>query len=411
MVDKCTSTISRGWRTRLATLPVTQQQHGILNQESQPRPQPSGSPFSLYAKWTSVLSENRSLLPQLEGIADEWMSSPVLSIVHKRHPAPSGDPHDYVSRGPYWWADPNSADGLPYIRRDGQVNPEYYEYDSVVLQSLCIAVPHLVLYALGAESTRHAEQAGKLLRGWFLDPATRMNPHLNYAQGIPGITEGRAIGIIDTTPMVLLIEAIKKLPFNSEWTPENLCATKDWFSQYLDWLLESPFGPRERDEPNNHGTWYDAQVVSFALFCERPEIARHQIETFTLPRVLNHITPDGEQPRELRRTLSWSYCTYNLCAFAWLATFARDLDIDLWAESGPAQGRIVRAMDWLLPYYLGEKEWTGQQIHPFDRSGVALLSYLFWLGTKEERFMNLCTKIDSLPWQRFLSSKSNKGRL
>ncbi len=32
---------------------------------------------------------------------------------------PSGDKHDYASMGPYWWPDPNTPDGLPYIRRDG----------------------------------------------------------------------------------------------------------------------------------------------------------------------------------------------------------------------------------------------------------------------------------------------------
>jgi Alginate lyase len=26
----------------------------------------------------------------------------------------------------YWWPDQSEPDGLPYIRHDGQVNPEYY---------------------------------------------------------------------------------------------------------------------------------------------------------------------------------------------------------------------------------------------------------------------------------------------
>ena len=37
---------------------------------------------------------------------------------------PSGDKHDYMSQAPYWWPDPAKADGRPYIRRDGQRNPE-----------------------------------------------------------------------------------------------------------------------------------------------------------------------------------------------------------------------------------------------------------------------------------------------
>lgn len=31
----------------------------------------------------------------------------------------------------------------------------------------------------------------KYLQVWFVDKATKMNPHLNYGQGIPAITMGR----------------------------------------------------------------------------------------------------------------------------------------------------------------------------------------------------------------------------
>jgi hypothetical protein len=29
-----------------------------------------------------------------------------------------------MSLAPYWWPDPKSPNGLPYIRRDGERNPE-----------------------------------------------------------------------------------------------------------------------------------------------------------------------------------------------------------------------------------------------------------------------------------------------
>lgn len=367
--------------------------------------QPS-SPLSLFSNWATILSENPSALEHLKRLADDWLEAPALSVANKRHPAPSRDAHDYVSMGPYWWPDPLRPDGLPYVRRDGEVNPQFYEYDSTALEALCFAVPHLVLYALGADSSRHAQQAGKLLWSWFLDPATRMNPHLNYAQFIPGITDGRPIGIIDTSSLVILIEATKYLPFNSEWTPAYLAALKGWFSNYLDWLLEGPFGPRERDELNNHGTWYDVQVASYAMFCDRPEVARQQIQSYTIPRILGQIEADGKQPRELARTLSLTYSTFNLLAFAFLALIARGLAIDLWTESGPAQGRLLKALEWLEPYYVGQQKWRGEQIHAFDTSSAAPLFYLAWLGTENTRFLKLCTPIEKQPWQRLIFSKS-----
>lgn len=336
---------------------------------------------TLFFNCAAVLSEHTSTLANLESLASEWLRVSAFSVVSKKQVPPSGDPHDYVSMAAYSWPDPLKPDGLPYVGRDGEVNPEFYEYDSSALEGLCSAVPHLVLYALAADSSRHAEQAGRLLRSWFLDPATRMNPHLNYAQFIPGVTTGRFIGIIDTTSFVFLLEAIKCLSFNPEWTPEHLAALKNWFSSYLDWLLESSFGPQERDMTNNHGTWYDAQVASCAVFCGRPGIARQQIQTYTIPRILRQIEPDGTQPRELARTLSLTYTTYNLLALASLAMIARDLRIDLWAEAGPAQGRLLKALDWMEPYYAGRQEWDKKQIHPFNMSSVAPLLYLAWLGT------------------------------
>lgn len=357
-------------------------------------------------EWVSALRENPSSLEELGRLAAPWLKAPAISVTGKKRMAPSGDPHDYASLATYWWPDPKDPTGKSYVRRDGEPNPEFFEYDAPALEALCTAVNYLVFYALAADSIGHAEQAGRLLRGWFLDPATCMNPNLNHAGMIPGVTDGQGIGIIDTTSLIFLVQAAGHLPFNAEWTPEHLAGLKSWFSQYLDWLLESPLGCEERDRSNNHGSWYDAQVVSFALFCGRPEVARQQILTYAIPRVLQQISPDGSQPRELERTLSLTYCTYNALAFASVAEGARNLGIDLWSESGPAHGRLVKALDWLAPYYAGRQEWNGKQIHPFDSSSAALLLYAAWHGTQEPRFLELCKQLEKHPWQRFLFSKA-----
>jgi hypothetical protein len=57
--------------------------------------------------------------------ADIALQAAFVSVVQKIQTPPSGDKHDYMSLGPYWWPDTTKPDGLPYIRRDGEVNPEY----------------------------------------------------------------------------------------------------------------------------------------------------------------------------------------------------------------------------------------------------------------------------------------------
>src|SRR5436305_1129232 len=72
--------------------------------------------FALYGADNPAI---RALVHQ----ADKDMSAGPYSVMHKKLTPPSGDKHDYYSVGPYWWPDPSKPDGLPYIRRDGEVNP------------------------------------------------------------------------------------------------------------------------------------------------------------------------------------------------------------------------------------------------------------------------------------------------
>src|SRR5260221_240404 len=56
--------------------------------------------------------------------AQKALSVKPVSVMDKPKAGPSGDKHDYFSTAPYFWPDPAKKDGLPYIRKDGQRNPE-----------------------------------------------------------------------------------------------------------------------------------------------------------------------------------------------------------------------------------------------------------------------------------------------
>ena len=144
--------------------------------------------------------------------ADEYLQEEPLSVMMKKQTAPSGSKHDYVSRAPYWWPDASKADGLPYIRKDGERNPELDDFtDHIYLSKLCNMVSKLALAYYLTDNEAYAQKAAVMLRTWFLDAETQMNPNLNYAQQIPGVTDGRGIGIIETPCIAEMLDYVNTL--------------------------------------------------------------------------------------------------------------------------------------------------------------------------------------------------------
>jgi len=324
-----------------------------------------------WTEYSTALAQNPKAFAELKKLADSALALKPLSVVGKSIPAASGDPHDYFSMGPYWWPNPDSANGLPYIRKDGQPNPDSRNTDRPKLDELTQSVATLILFASEADSLPHAEKAAALVRAWFLDPATRMNPNLNYAQAIPGRTDGRGIGIIDTHSLIYLLDQLAHLP-PTAWTAEDDQGLKQWFTAFVNWLLTSPNGRTENGEHNNHGTWYDAQVVAFSLYADQPDIARERIQTITRKRLCEQVELDGRQPHEIARTLSLSYSTFNLLAFVSLAQMGRHVGVDLWSD--PETGsRLRAAIRFLLPYFRNPASWPHEQIKPFTSRAVEFL--------------------------------------
>ena len=312
-------------------------------------------------------------LAELRQEADLCLSAGPWTVVAKEVIPPSGDKHDYMSVGPYWWPDPQQPDGLPYIRRDGEVNPERMDYDNVGLSNTAHNSLTLALAWYFTQNPAYCDHASELLRTWFLRPDTRMNPNLNFGQAIPGRTEGRGIGIIDTTSLIQVVDAALILESSEAWTGEDADALREWFAAYLDWLRTSPHGQAEARTKNNHGTWYDAQVACFAIYAGFPDVARTVLNSSAKTRIASQIGPNGQQPLELARTKSWDYSVMNLKGFFTLASLAEHLDVDLWTYQPSSGGRIRVALDWLLPFAKRESTWKHEQITEFAGSKLAAL--------------------------------------
>jgi Alginate lyase len=300
---------------------------------------------------------------KLQRDAEKARAAGPFSIVNKVVSPPSGNKHDYLSQAPYFWPDPNKPKGLPYIRRDGERNPEINQInDHKSLDDLVVSVETLALAYYFDGNQAYAVKAVELLRAFFLDPATRMNPNLEYAQFVPGVNTGRGIGLIETRGLSRVVDAIGLLAESKSLTAQDERGLQDWFAQFLQWMQESRNGREEAAAKNNHGTFYDVQIVSYALFVGRRDLAKRILETAKQKRIASQIEPDGRQPLELARTKAWSYSNMNLDGLTLLATLGTRVGVDLWNFQTRDGRGIRKAIDFLTPVAIGEQKWGYQEI-------------------------------------------------
>jgi hypothetical protein len=301
-------------------------------------------------------------LSRLRRDADKAMSEGPFTVTAKQRVPPSGDKHDYLTLAPYWWPDSSKPDGLPYIRRDGEMNPESKrDTDNPRLTAMASAVETLAQAYYFTNEEQYAARAALLLRVWFTDKATRMNPNYIYAQAVMGRNAGRGAGLIDARRFIQVVDAVGLLRDSRTWTKQDQQGLQDWFHAFVHWMQTSANGKEEASARNNHGTWFAADLAAFALFLGNDALARQTIEAVKL-RIAWQIEPDGRQPLELERTRAISYSLFNLSALCTVAAIGEKAGVDLWNyETNDGRG-LSAALAYLAPFALGEKQWPHKQL-------------------------------------------------
>ena len=305
--------------------------------------------------------------------ADKALAAPVVAVTDKHTLLPpSGNKHDYFSLSPYWWPDSTKPNGLPYIRRDGETNPESKrDLDQPRVATMGANVQTLALAYWFSGNEKYATGAARQVRAWFLDTATRMTPHLRFSQLVRGIDQERGSGIIDTRWFTEVVDAVGLLRGSSSWTAADQRGLQQWFAEYLKWLRATPNGAHEHDAKNNHGSWYAAQAATYAMFVGDTATARGLVNE-AKARIGWQITPAGEQPIEMERTRSMHYSGFNVEALSRVAEVGRRLGVDLWHYQAPDGGSLQKAIDHLAMFVGDPSKWPGQQITPVDPQDMAI---------------------------------------
>lgn len=309
--------------------------------------------------------------------ADKALAGPYYAVTEKTRTPLSGDKHDYISMGPYWWPDPSKPNGEPYIRKDGEVNPERNTeaFDAVRMDNMASAVEALALAYYFTGEAKYATKASELLYVWFLDPDTRMRPHMTYAQGVPGRTLGRAEGVLDTFRLLRVVESIGLLAPSGAIKPAEQKALEHWFEVYTMWMQTAPTGKEERAARNNHGIWYDYQLATFALFARKPDLAKEVLASVGKGRIDPQIAADGKLPEELSRTKALHYSYFALEPLVGMAELGPCVGVDLWGYKGPKGQGIRAAYDYLAQFVGNEKAFPYKDLKPEDATREALPLY------------------------------------
>lgn len=306
---------------------------------------------------------------QLLGDARKELTKEPLSVMMKEKTPASGNKHDYMSQARYYWADPAKPDGLPYISRDGESNPELEKLDRVRLGNMANGVINLSLAWYFSGDEKYARKATELIRVWFLNKDTRMNPNLNYAQMIPGHNEGRgrSYGVIDTYSFIEMLDAVQLLEKSKAFTAKDSKQLKEWFGKLVNWVLTSDLGQEEGRANNNHSVAHDAQLIAFAIYAGNKPVAERVLNEFPAKRIFMQIEPDGSQPQELRRTLAFGYSEYNIQHMIDIFQMGQKIGIPIDNATSTDGRNFYKAVDFLIPYFGKEKaDWPYQQISDWD---------------------------------------------
>jgi Alginate lyase len=331
--------------------------------------------------------------------ADAALKLEPITITKYHAKFSKGGPNDFYSEADYFWPNPKTPDGLPYINRDGQSNPDLFSKHRMAMRHLRTAVAALAAaYKITGEN-RYAVKAAELLRVFFLDPKTRMNPNLQYAQAVPGASTGRSWGIIDGLHLIEIPSAITAMEKSPAFTPELVAGLKQWFQQMADWMVTSKNGRAEAAAKNNHSVAFWLQIACYARFTgDEAKLAecRRQFKEVFVP---NQMAVNGSFPLELARTKPYGYSIFQLDNMATLCQVLSTPNDNLWRFELPDGRGIQQAMKFLYSYLADKSKWPYRHdVQAWNNWPAREPSLLFaGLALDEPKYLELWKKLPADP--------------
>jgi hypothetical protein len=325
--------------------------------------------------------------------ADKRMKEGPWSVTTDRPKGVDLDPHEYYSEAAYFWPNPENPGG-PYLHKDGQAYPGRIVANQTSLNAMSDAVFTLGVASFLLDNAAYGKRAATVIHAWFLNPKTRMNPDLDYAQSVPGVNNGRGAGIVDGRGLVRAIQGMEFLEQTSNWDPKDQAAVHKWFEDYLHWLLASKNADDEKRSGDNHASWWAAQVAAVGSFVADSK-AQQQAFNFYRDHLLpRQILPNGSAPREEVRARSLRLSAFNLEAYSVVCRIAQVRGAaNLWSIHSRGGASIGTAIDYLSPYLLDPKKWSKEQAGDIPYDSLAFLAFA-GIGLDKPEYIEVFRKLE-----------------
>jgi len=279
------------------------------------------------------------------------------------------------------------------VRREGQANLSRFVANRNALNSMSEAVLTLGAAAYLLDDLRYAQRAARVVQTWFVNPRTRMNPNLEYAQTIRGVPDGEAAGIVECRALIRAIQGLEFLAETRAWDPKEQAAVRRWFEDYLAWLTRSKRAQSEMRSGNNRASWWAAQTAAAATFVENRPVAQMAFNFYRDRLLRGQIRPDGSAPREESRSRSLYNSVLNLEALTTLCRIAQVQGVDLWSLRTKRGASLSTVIDYLAPFLSDPRRWSKEQTSDYPPESISFLAFAA-MGEKKPDYLALFRKIE-----------------
>ncbi len=346
---------------------------------------------------SNLKTETQSVLKEQILEEAKWaMQQQPVTVTASSCDRSAGGKNDFYSEGDYWWPDPTNSEA-PYIQKDGLTNPANFVDHRLAMIRFSKIVGALASAYKITGDTKYVKQAELHLNAWFVNQQSMMNSNLQFAQAIKGRFTGRGIGIIDTIHLMEVAQGI--IVMQSQMDKTEVTTIKNWFSQYLNWLMTNPNGIDEMNAKNNHGTCFVMQVASFAKLTGDIQLLKFCSDRYKNVLLPNQMAADGSFPLELARTKPYGYSIFNLDNMVTLCQILSTKEDNLWDYKTTDGRNIKKGIEYLYPFIADKSKWTLKpDVMYWDEWPVAQAGILFGaLQYQQKDWFSTWAKLEHQP--------------